>query len=350
MERSPSSSSFIESSLEGADPAFDVPMRPERLCDFTGQRSICQRLQISIEAALQRGEVLGHCLFCGPPGLGKTTLAHIVAKAMGGHLLVTSGPALEKAGDLAGLLTKLQKGDVLFIDEVHRLQRNLEEYLYTAMEDFKIDIIIDSGPGATSVQLPLHPFTLVAATTREGMITSPLRTRFGLQFRLAYYGMEELESIVMRSAALLALPLCREGASHIARRSRGTPRIANHLLRWVRDFATVHPTKLLAPPLIDEALAMLHIDERGLGEMDLKILEVICCLYEGGPVGIQAIASAVGEEPSTLEEVYEPFLVLQGLVRRTPRGREATDLAFAHLEQCSRQGMSGSLPQKRKAR
>lgn len=326
------SQSFVQSTLSEADKAFEQPIRPQSLADFIGQLSIRERLQISIEAALQRSEVLGHCLFCGPPGLGKTTLAHIVANAMGGQLVVTSGPSLEKPGDLAAILTKLQQGDVLFIDEIHRLQRNIEEYLYSAMEDFKIDIIIDSGPGATSVQLKLNPFTLVAATTRAGMVTAPLRTRFSHLFRLNYYSIQELRSVVMRTSKLLPLKIDEEGAARIAERARGTPRIANHLLRWVRDYAMVKGHSTVADTIVDKALSMLNIDEKGLEEMDLKILKVICQNYEGGPVGINAIAATVGEEASTLEEVYEPFLVLQGLIRRTSRGREATAAAFDHLE------------------
>ncbi|MFA6915930.1 MAG: Holliday junction branch migration DNA helicase RuvB [Parachlamydiales bacterium] len=324
--------SFIESSLCQADLTFEVPIRPENLKDFTGQASVCDRLDILISAAKHRGEALGHCLLCGPPGLGKTTLAHIIAKAMGTQLVVTSGPAMEKAGDLAGILTKLQPGDVLFIDEIHRLNRAIEEYLYPAMEDYNLDIFIDSGPNASSVRLKLHPFTLIGATTRVGSLTAPLRSRFSLQCRLEYYPPEELQSIIQRTAALLKIDLTDQAAWEIARRSRGTPRIANNLVRWARDYATVHKADQVCEKVALKALNMLSIDELGLDEMDLRILTVMIDHYNGRHVGINAIAASVGEDASTIEEVYEPYLILQGLICRTPRGREVTPAAYRHLK------------------
>lgn len=323
--------SFIESSLCHADLSFEVPIRPERLTDFTGQSSVCDRLSILIAAAKYRGEALGHCLLCGPPGLGKTTLAHIIAKTMGSQLVVTSGPAIEKAGDLAGILTKLQPGDVLFIDEIHRLTRTIEEYLYPAMEDFCLDVVIDSGSNASSVRLPLKPFTLVGATTRIGLLSAPLRSRFALQCRLEYYEPADLLKIVTRTARLLDCEIDAEGSWEVARRARGTPRIANNLLRWVRDYATVHSGCKVDHALAVQALDMLSIDERGLDEMDIRILETMIEQYDGGPVGINAIAASVGEDAATVEEVYEPYLILQGMIRRTPRGREVTPAAYRHL-------------------
>lgn len=330
------SKSFIESSLAEADISFETPIRPERLADFTGQTSVKERLEILIVAAKHRQEALGHCLLCGPPGLGKTTLACIIAKTMGSNLVITSGPAIEKAGDLAGMLTKLQAGDILFIDEIHRLNRTIEEYLYPAMEDFYLDVVIDSGPNAASVRLKLNPFTLVGATTRSGSLTAPLRSRFALQCRLEYYQNNDLEKIIRRTAFLLRTEFSEEAAIEIAKRSRGTPRIANNLLRWVRDYATVHNNGIIDQNITLKALQMLSIDELGLDEMDIRILEVIHDLYNGGPVGLNAIAAAIGEEASTLEEVYEPFLVLQGLIRRTPRGREITPAAYQHLQSGSK--------------
>lgn len=325
------SQKFIESSLAKEDPTFEIPLRPQYLDDFIGQDAIRERLEVSIGAARQRGEPLGHCLFSGPPGLGKTTFAHILAKSMGTNLVVTSGPIIEKAGDLAGLLTNLKTGDVLFIDEIHRLNRSVEEYLYQAMEDFTLDIMIDSGAHARSVQMKLNPFTLTGATTRLGLLTEPLRTRFAFTFRLDYYDPETLVKIVQRTARILDLQFDWETALAIAKRARGTPRVANHLLRWVRDFAQMKTNNCIDQNVVDRALNMLAIDEKGLDEMDMKMLTIIIDHYQGGPVGVNAIAAAIGEEPSTIEEVYEPYLIIQGLLKRTPRGREVTPLGYQHL-------------------
>ena len=324
--------SFIESSLAQEDLSFEVPLRPQSLDDFMGQLAIKERLEVLIGAAKQRGEALGHCLFSGPPGLGKTTLANILAKAMGTSLVVTSGPVIEKAGDLAGILTSLKGGDVLFIDEIHRLNRALEEYLYQAMEDFTLDIMIDSGPNARSIQVKLNKFTLAGATTRLGLLSEPLRTRFGFTCRLDYYDAQTLERIVQRTSRLLNVSLDKESALEISRRSRGTPRVANHLLRWVRDFAQMRNNNQIDPHVVDRALRMLSIDELGLDEMDIKLLQVMIDHYQGGPVGINAIAASLGEEPTTIEEVLEPYLIMQGFLKRTPRGREVTALGYRHLE------------------
>ena len=322
---------YIESSWTKPDVPFEIPLRPQTLSDFMGQESVRQRLEVFIEAAKSRGEALGHCLFSGPPGLGKTTLAHIMAKAMGTQLYVTSGPAIEKAGDLAGLLTNLKTGDVLFIDEIHRLSKIAEEYLYPAMEDFSLDLMIDSGPNARSVQVKLSPFTLVGATTRSGLLSAPMRSRFLISLRLDYYDSPTLCRIVDRTASLLNVKLQPEASQEIAKRSRGTPRIANNLLRWVRDFAQIKKLRTIDAPLAKQALHMLEIDEKGLDEMDKKILFVMIDHHNGGPVGLSNLAAAVGEEAHTLEEVYEPFLILQGFIKRTPRGREATALAYEHI-------------------
>ncbi len=326
------SKSFIESSLVQQDLQFEIPLRPQSLDDFVGQNLIRERLEVLIGAAKLRGETLCHCLFSGPPGLGKTTLANILAKAMGTNLVLTSGPIIEKAGDLAGVLTSLKTGDILFIDEIHRLNRNIEEYLYQAMEDFALDLMIDSGPNARSIQVKLNPFTLAGATTRLGLISEPLRTRFGFTCRLEYYDDLTLEKILMRTARLLNIQLDRKSANNIAKRSRGTPRVANHLLRWVRDYAQMRNNNKIDPQAVDRALEMLSIDEKGLDEMDIKMLKIMIDHYQGGPVGLNAIAASIGEEPSTIEEVYEPFLILQGFLKRTPRGREVTQLAYQHLE------------------
>jgi holliday junction DNA helicase RuvB len=324
-------SRYIESSLTEQDEDFEVPLRPESLNDFIGQNNVRERLDLSINAAKGRDETLGHCLFSGPPGLGKTTLAHIISKTMGTQLTVTSGPALEKAGDLAGLLSNLQEGDVLFIDEIHRLNKTIEEYLYPAMEDFVLDIMIDSGPSARSVQIKLNKFTLIGATTRTGLLSSPFRSRFPFSCRLDYYSPELLSHIVKRSSSILNLPIDEEGALEVARRSRGTPRIANNLIRWVRDYAQMRTGNQVNQTVVQQALSMLDIDAQGLDEMDKKILSVIIHHYNGGPVGLNTIAVAIGEEKNTLEEVYEPYLIMQGFIKRTPRGREVTRLAYKHM-------------------
>jgi len=325
------SDAFIESSWAQPDVPFEVPLRPQSLCEFLGQESVRSRLEVFIEAAKSRGEALGHCLFSGPPGLGKTTLAHIISKAMGTQLVVTSGPAIEKPGDLAGLLTNLKRGDILFVDEIHRLSKVAEEYLYPALEDFALDLLIDSGPNARSVQVKLNPFTLVGATTRSGLLSSPMRSRFQIALRLDYYDPATLMKIILRSSSILRVALLEEGALEIAKRSRGTPRIANNLLKWTRDFAQTQKRPVIDRNVASEALEMLAIDHLGLDEMDKKILKVMIEHYEGGPVGLNSLAAAVGEEPQTLEEVYEPFLILQGFIKRTPRGRQATSLAYEHI-------------------
>ncbi len=313
------------------DAALELTLRPSLFTEFTGQAKVKERLEIAVAAARQRGEALDHILLSGPPGLGKTTLANILAKAMGSNLRGTSGPTIEKAADLAGLLTNLDEGDVLFIDEIHRLQKTIEEYLYPAMEDFKLDIIIDQGPNARSVRLNLPRFTLIGATTRSGLLTAPLLTRFAIRERLDYYNAAQLQEIVTRSARLLAVEVESAGAMEIAKRSRGTPRIANNLLRRVRDFAQVKGDGRVSPPVADAALAMLEIDRDGLDEMDKRILETIITKFGGGPVGISSLAVAVGEEPDTLEEVYEPYLIMEGYLHRTAQGRVVTELAFKKL-------------------
>jgi len=317
--------------LAKPDVALEMTLRPSLFSEFVGQANIKERLEIAIQAAKQRGEALDHLLFSGPPGLGKTTLAYIIAKSMGSNLKCTSGPTIEKAGDLAGLLTNLEEGDVLFIDEIHRLQKSIEEYLYPAMEDFKLDIIIDQGPNARSVRLSLPRFTLVGATTRSGLLTAPLLTRFGIRERLDYYHAEQLQQILLRSANLLAVSLEAPGAMEIARRSRGTPRIANNLLRRVRDYAQVRGDGKITADTADKALAMLAIDQNGLDEMDKRILETIVVKFGGGPVGLNSLAVAVGEEADTLEEVYEPFLIMEGYLNRTAQGRVATELSYQKL-------------------
>lgn len=318
---------FITETLNRADTELDISLRPSRFQDFVGQQKIRERLELFVTAAKGRGDVLGHVLLSGPPGLGKTTLAFIIANAMGVPIRVTSGPVLDKPADLAGLLTNLDPGQVLFIDEIHRLQKAVEEYLYAAMEDFAIDIVIDQGPHARSVRLNLPRFTLVGATTRSGLLTAPLRSRFALTARLDYYDVESLQQIVMRSARILNVDIEEEGAREIAARARGTPRIANNLLAWVRDYAQVRAGNRITREVADRALAMLDIDEHGLDEMDKRILETILFKFGGGPVGIQSLSVSVGEEPDTLEEVYEPYLIQQGYIKRTPQGRVATDLA-----------------------
>jgi Holliday junction DNA helicase RuvB len=322
---------LISTALTAPDAALEITLRPSLFSDFTGQEKVKERLEIAVQAARQRQEALDHVLLSGPPGLGKTTLANIIAKAMGTSLKSTSGPTIEKAADLAGLLTNLEEGDVLFIDEIHRLQKTIEEYLYPAMEDFKLDIIIDQGPNARSVRLNLPRFTLIGATTRSGLLTSPLLTRFGIRERLDYYHADELWLIVVRSARILDVALDEEGARQIARRSRGTPRIANNLLRRVRDYAQVRGDGSITGPVADQALRMLEIDEHGLDEMDKRLLETLIGKFSGGPVGLSSLAVAVGEEPDTIEEVYEPYLIMEGYLQRTSQGRVATDLSYQIL-------------------
>ena len=314
-----------------SDAEFENKIRPQELENFHGQQKIVDNLRIFIKAALMRGESLDHVLFHGPPGLGKTTLANIVANEMGSTLKVTSGPVLDKPGDLAGLLTNLSEGDVLFIDEIHRLSPIVEEYLYSAMEDYKIDIVLDKGPSARSIQIELAPFTLIGATTRSGLLTSPLRARFGITCHLEYYDTSVLSGIVKRSAGILGVDIDDKAAHEVALRSRGTPRIANSLLRRVRDFAMVEGDGRINLAIARRALEALNIDSRGLDEMDNKILRTIIEKFGGGPVGINTIATSVSEEAGTIEAVYEPFLIKEGFLKRTPRGREATDLAYSHL-------------------
>lgn len=317
--------------FSGEERQIERALRPKMLEEFSGQPKIVENLKIFIAAARQRGEALDHVLLHGPPGLGKTTLSYIISNELHTNMKMSSGPVLEKPGDLAGLLTNLEEGDVLFIDEIHRLNTVVEEYLYSAMEDYRIDIMIDSGPSARSIQISLNPFTLIGATTRKGLLTAPMRARFGINCLLDYYDLNTLISIIKRSAHILEIPITDDGANEIARRSRGTPRIANALLRRIRDFAQIKGDGTIGVEIAKYGLEALNVDDSGLDEMDNKILSTIIHKFKGGPVGISTIATAVGEESGTIEEVHEPFLIMEGYIQRTPRGREVTPKAYQHL-------------------
>ncbi|MCH9612881.1 MAG: Holliday junction ATP-dependent DNA helicase RuvB [Chlamydiia bacterium] len=314
------------------DEAYEVSLRPKGLKDFVGHESIKKRLNVLIQASKERNDPLGHILFNGPPGLGKTTLANIIGNEMGANVIVTSGPAIDKAGDLAGILTNLDEGDILFIDEIHRLNRTIEEYLYPAIENFTLDLMLDSGPSARSVQVGLNPFTLIGATTKNGSLSAPLRSRFHSTFRLNYYSIEALKLIVERSSQLLGIEMTDEASLEVAKRARGTPRIANNLLRWVRDFAQINQCKVVDQAITVESLEMLEIDDIGLDEMDKRILSIIIDHHNGGPVGLNTIAAAMGEDATTIAEVYEPYLIMQGFIKRGPRGREVTQIAVDHVK------------------
>lgn len=328
--------------LNATDRELERALRPLSFADFTGQLKALDNIEIFVQAARKRGEPLDHVLLHGPPGLGKTTLSHIIANELGANIKISSGPVLDKPSDLAGLLTNLEEGDVLFIDEIHRLNPVVEEYLYSAMEDYKIDIMIDTGPNARSVQITLSPFTLIGATTRAGLLTAPLRARFGINARLEYYNAEQLSLIVTRSAKILNTPINDDASFEIARRSRGTPRIANTLLRRTRDFADIKGDGRITPEIASFALNALDVDQNGFDDMDNRILATIIDKFKGGPVGISTIATAVGEEAETIEEVYEPFLIQEGYIKRTNRGREATELAYKHLKK-EPPGQTGTL-------
>jgi Holliday junction DNA helicase RuvB len=319
------------SEAKAPDKSLDASLRPPAFTEFSGQKKTVERLQLMVEAAKGRGDTLQHVLLSGPPGLGKTTLANIIGNAVGANVKTTSGPAIEKAGDLAGILTSLEKNDILFIDEIHRLNPAIEEYLYPAMEDFQVDIMIDQGAEARSIRLHLAKFTLVAATTRSGMISAPLRSRFGMNCRLDYYSAEDLQKILLRSAAILNTVIDTDGAMEIAKRARGTPRIANNYLRWVRDYAQVKANNQINKTVAADALSMLEVDEDGFDEMDKRILECLIQKFDGGPVGVSALAVAAQEEPGTLEEVHEPYLIMEGYLKRPPQGRVALSRAYTKL-------------------
>jgi Holliday junction DNA helicase RuvB len=334
---------ILAPSRDDEDRVLEQSLRPRSFAEYIGQERVKENLAVAIAAAKRRGDVLEHLLFHGPPGLGKTSFAYLVAREMGVNLRATSGPVIERAGDLAAILTNLERGDVLFIDEIHRLNRVIEEVLYPAMEDFQIDLVIGQGPGATSVKLEIKPFTLVGATTRAGLLTSPLRNRFGHTYRLEFYSVEEIRKILERSARILGVPLEPGGAEEIAARARGTPRIANRLLKRVRDFAQVRADGVITREVAREALAFNGVDEQGFEAMDRRLLLTILEKFDGGPVGIETLAAAIGEEPDTIEDVYEPYLLQQGFLQRTPKGRVATPLARRHFGLAAGRGPQGTL-------